>query len=68
MASRRSRNQRDKRAEAAEVQRTGWQAPLRTGMHTASSTLSFDAMFDVATRRLADEAAESARDLLAKKP
>jgi hypothetical protein len=68
MASRRSRSRRDKRAEAAEVQRTGWQTPLRTGMHTASSTLSFDAMLDVATRRLADEAAEKARTTLAKKP
>jgi hypothetical protein len=68
MASRRSRNQRDKRAEAAEMQRTGWTTPLRTGMHTASSTLTFDAMFDVAARRLADEAAEKARTTLAKKP
>lgn len=70
MASRRSRNRRDKRAEAAEMQRTG--AGLGTNDMAAFVLIEGGEIRLIAygdeARRLADEAAEKARDSLAKKP
>lgn len=70
MASRRSRNRRDKRAEAAEVQRH--EADLGTNDKATFVLIEGGEIRLIAygdeARRLADEAAEKARTKLARKP
>ena len=58
MASRRSRNRRDKRAETAEMQRAGWPPGM---LQDDSRELSRWFSERPGARRLADEAAQDAR-------